>query len=575
MKKILNIGLLILAIVTFSCSDDYLSRSPLDKISEADFWSSPNDLKIYVNQFYTMLPAFPGWGGGYLWDDNNSDNMHHSGYDSRLAGFNTINSGSGNWSFSRLRSINLMLDNYDKVEAPESQVNQFVGEAYFFRAYFYFNLIKNYGDVPWIEHTLNADSEELYAARAPRNEVVDNILSDLDDAISRLSLRAEVSGNRINKESALLLKSRVALYEGTWEKYHQGTDFGVAGSNGQNYLTAAATAAKQLIDLNSVSLYNTGNPGVDYGKLFNSDDLNSMNEVLLWRKYNVELGLAHNVQRYIPRSGGGTGLTKSLIDSYLCTDGNPIASSTLYQGDHSLENVIADRDPRLSQMIWIPDDAIEIVNGNVVASFEKPALAAGGEDRNTTGYQLKKGGDPTSPGIQAAGQGITALPIFRFAEALLNYAEAKAELGTITQADLDMSINKIRARAGMPNLMLNTITADPNWQFPALSPVLNEVRRERRVEFACEGYRFDDLARWRAHNLIVGKRPIGAWFDQTEFPDLVVGETILLDENGYIDYLKSVLPSGWGFDPSRDYLLAVPPNEITLNPNLGQNPGWE
>jgi starch-binding outer membrane protein, SusD/RagB family len=577
MKKLTYIGVIALLLFTsISCTDDeFLNRAPLDAISEADFWSTPNDLQLYVNQFYTMLPEFPGWGGGYLWDDNNSDNMHHSTYNTRLAGLLSITAGNSGWNYARLRSINIMLDQYEKVTGPKSDIDAMVGEAYFFRAYFYFGLLKNYGDVPWIEKPLTPDSEELFAPRSSRSVVVDNLLADLDKAVTLLRPRSTATGNRINKEAALVFKSRVALYEGTWQKYHSGTPFGTQGGAATKYLQAAADAAKQLIDMNTASIYNTGKPDTDYGKLFNSDDLTGITEAILWRRYSVALNMTHNMQRYIPLSGGGTGLTKSLVESYLCTDGQPISLSPLYQGDKSLQAVVANRDGRLKQTIWIPGDPTEIVGGQVVKAFEKPRIDGGGEDRNTTGYQLKKGADPTSPGIQTPGTGITALVIFRYAEALLNYAEAKAELGTLTQPDVDMTINKLRKRAGLPDLSLSSIANDPKWEFPSLSPVINEVRRERRVEFACEGYRFDDLARWRAHHLVVGKRPVGAWFDQSLFPNMVIGSTILLDGEGYIDYLKNSLPNGWGFKPERDYLLPVPPDQITLNDKLTQNPGWQ
>jgi starch-binding outer membrane protein, SusD/RagB family len=574
MKKLKYIGIVVILLSSFSCSKDFLSRAPLDAISDADYWKTTNDLELYVNQFYTMLPVYPEWGGGYLWDDNNSDNMHPATYNTRLAGLATITSGNSNWSFSRLRSINIMLDQYKKVVGQQSLIDAFVGEAYFFRAYYYYSMLKNYGDVPWIDKPLTPDSQELIGPRTSRSLLVDNMLADLDKAITLLRPRSTATGNRINKEAAILFKSRVALFEGTWEKYHNGTPFGVASGNPTKYLQAAADAAKQLIDLNSVALYSTSKPDVDYGKLFNSDDLNSMTEAILWRKYGVALTQYHNSQRYLSLSGGGTGVTKALVDSYLCTDGQPIASSPLYKGDRSLVNVVTNRDPRLKQLIWVPGDAMQIVSGQVIATFTKSKIDGGGEDRNTTGYQLKKGADATSPGISTPGTSVTANVIFRYAEVLLNYAEAKAELGTITQADIDLSINKLRTRAGMPGLQLISITTDPNWDFPLLSPVINEVRRERRVEFACEGYRFDDLVRWRAHSLIVGKRPKGAWFDQSQFPALVIGKTIYIDSNGYIDYLQVALPSGWNFVPGRDYLTAVPPTEITLNSNLIQNPGW-
>ena len=164
--------------------------------------------------------------------------------------------------------------------------------------------------------------------------------------------------------------------------------------------------------------------------------------------------------------------------------------------------------------------------------------------------------------------------IFRYAEVLLNYAEARAELGEITQMDLDLTINKLRDRVGLPYLNLSSITPDPNWDYPQLSPIINEVRRERRVELSFEGLRLDDLLRWRAHCIFVNERSLGAKFVQADYPNMVVGTNVYVDTNGYIDAYQKALPAGYGFKPDRDYLSAIPTNELTLNENYTQKPGW-
>jgi hypothetical protein len=174
----------------------------------------------------------------------------------------------------------------------------------------------------------------------------------------------------------------------------------------------------------------------------------------------------------------------------------------------------------------------------------------------------------------AKDDGETASIIFRYAEALLNYAEAKAELGTLTQADVDISINKLRERVQMPDLDISAIATDPNWLYPALSPEINEIRRERRVELACEGYRLDDLERWADMDRLVGQRPLGAKFKQSDFPTLVPGSSILVNADGYIDPYQKALPTGYKFKVDRDYLFPVPQLELNLNENLDQNPGW-
>lgn len=587
MRKFKYFGIIILIFVSISCDiDEHLDKTPLDQITDVDFWKTPNDLKLYVNQFYTMLPRFPVYGSGYLGADGSSDNMGPASFDRRLAGLATLSYGNANWNFGRLRNMNIFLANYDKVDAPDAVINPHVGAVYFFRAYFYFNLLRNYGDVPWVDKPLNVTSDELYNARTQRSVIVDNILDDLSNASTLLPPRSR--GTSINKEAALLFKSRVALYEGTWHKYHQGTPFGVSGSNGEKYLQVAAEAARELMDMKTIEIYTTGEVEYDYMKLFSSDDLSNISEAILWVEYDADLELSNHVLHYLSSGGWSTGVTKSLIDSYLCIDGLPISLSPLYEGDkRAVDEVVVNRDHRLRQVIWVPGETIEILPDEV-RKFKFPALHIGGENRNTTGYQLQKGYDSKQPGQIPVGlRGETANIIFRYAEALLNYAEAKAELGTITQTDIDESINLIRARAGMPDFNLATIVNDPNWDFPELSPIINEIRRERRVELACEGYRPDDLMRWRGHDLIVGKRPLGAWFDPTFWtgeededgkyingPLLVPEEKIYLDDEGYIDYLKYTLPDGYKFNPDRDYLLPLPPAQITLNENLAQNPGW-
>lgn len=576
LKKIIAISICGAGILLWcGCSKSFLNKLPQDEISDAVYWTQPSDLQLYVNQFYTVFPSYGGFDGGIFWKDNNSDNLLPGIYDTRLAGVNTLQSNNGNWTYTNIRGVNYGLEHYKQIGGNFDNIKTWVGELYFFRAYCYFDLVKSYGDVPWIGHTLNIDSDDLFNTRTPRQQVVDSILSDLDQAISYLAPKATAEANRLNKECAQLFKSRVALYEGTWEKYHQNTDFGVSGSDGAKYLQLAAEASQALIDGSTVQIYRNGNTHEDYGHLFNQNDLSDISEILLWKKYDASLGLYHNSQLYLPNTGGNTGLTRSLVNDYLCADGNPIGVSHEYQGDQTLLKVVANRDPRLSQTMWAPGDTMELNGTEVVRLFSKPTLDLVGEYLCTTGYQLKKGASIYSQdGQHASNTSITASIVFRYAEALLNYAEAKAELGSITQADLDKTINVLRDRVGMPHLQLSTITHDPNWLFPSLSPIINEIRRERRVELACEGYRFDDLMRWAAASLIKGKRPLGAIFDPSQFPTLVVGQNVLVNGQGYIDPYQTIMPSGWGFHEDRDYLLPVPQNEITLNKDLAQNPGW-
>lgn len=577
-----------------ACNDDFLERSPIVNISDANFWKTASDLELYTNNFYNsgLLSRYESWGsiGPYGVDaDNGADTQVAYNYNTRMNGESTVPASGGGWSvgdWSTLRNINYFMAHYGKVEAPWDQVKDYVGEALFFRSLFYFGKLKSFGDLPWVTSTLDNTSTVLYEGRLPRNQVVDSIMVDLDKAIEYLPERAPSYTGRITKEVALLLQARIALYEGTWEKYHKikNTPFKVENSDGTKFIQKAVEASNALMALaesngNTALADCTGEAG--YTNLFNQRDYSSNKEVLLWRKYSVTDGQYTRWGAYY--YGAGRGLTKTLVDSYLCKDGKPISASDMYQGDKTLKDVVANRDPRLNQTIFV-DDGKHILFTDNNTFFEVPGFEGVIANSCPTGYQLYKGFNTNY--IECINQQSTIGTIyFRYAEALLINAEAKAELGTITQLDIDKTINALRRRVGMNEglLDINNITTDPNWEFKNLSPLLNEIRRERKVEFACEGFRRDDIFRWAAADeLIVGKKPKGAvkaqWADYPNRTDAfkeawsVLGE----DEKGYIDPFKSysAMDDGFKFNLGRDYLSPLPTNELTLNPELGQNPGW-
>jgi hypothetical protein len=573
MKRFIIIFLL--SNVVLACTD-VLDKYPLDQLTEKTYWTSASDLELYVNQFYPALRLtieYPDL-------DQNSDNLQPLAPSSVLDGTRSIPETGGGWNWASIREVNYFLENAPKVtEGQASELNQYLGEGYFFRAYFYFDKVKRFGDVPWYDQVLNIDSEGLMAPREPRNVVIDHIIDDLDQAIALLQTKDEIGMNRVNLEATLAFKSRVALYEGTWEKYHAGTAFGGPGSDGSQYLQMAADAAQTLMDMGTLQLYSTGNPSGDYWALFNRDDLAGNPEAILVESVDPGLELGTWVWTYLNGTRGkGTGLTQQLVSSYLATDGLPISLSPLYKGDTTLQQTVINRDPRLSQTMWVPGQ-VQIATTPDPLVFEYPALHKGASDLSTTGYMLRKGSttDPEqNQGSSTDRYGKIDGMVFRYAEVLLNYAEAKAELGTLTQADLDKSINLIRARVGMPPLSINVGYVDPEWNFPNLSPIINEIRRERRIELALEGFRYDDLMRWAAGDIIRGERLKGARFIQGEsFPQIENQiKNILVDENRYIDRYRNGMPDGFGFNPQRDYLYPIPTNELSLNPNLTQNPGW-
>ncbi len=567
-------------LITFAvgCSDDLLDKLPEDEISPEAYWKTPNDLALFLNQFYTSFPVHNGYNGGIFEFDNNSDNLADIFVNTRLVG-NTSNvpTSDGSWSYSSIRAVNFYLENSATAVGDAALIAHYDGEAYFFRAMFYYNLLKRYGGVPYIDKTLNTDSPELFSPRMARNELATKIVEDLDKAIAKLKPKSSAEAFRVNQSMAFSLKSTVCLYEGTWEKYHSGTVFAAPVNESAKFLQWAADAAEALMTQGSFSLYNNGTTKT-YWDLFNQINYASNPEVMFWKKYSLADGVSHYVGHYLPHTGSGTGITKSLVDSYLDIDGLPIAVSTKYSTsqESSLTDIVKDRDPRLAQTICTPGDLITVNSGIPNALFDFPTFRGNNEITCTTGFQIYKGG--TTDAAQRYDSWTGAI-IFRYAEVLLNFAEAKAELGTLTQADLNKSINLLRTRVGMPALSLVPV-ADPNKAFPALSDIINEVRRERRVELAIEGKRFDDLMRWAAADeLIVGKRLlgfkiIGSGAMATEFaPE--INNSILVNAQGYIDPYKNTIPTGFGFKVGRDYLSPIPSEQIILSKdNIVQNPGW-
>ena len=426
------------------------------------------------------------------------------------------------------------------------------------------------------------DDPALYNARTKRTEVVDSILWHLDRAVEKLKLRKDAVGtnNRVSKEVALIFKSRVALFEGSWQKYHAGTPFGTPGADPNKYFQATVDAVTELQIPNKyiVGISNTGKPGSDYNSLFSSRDLSTNPEIALWCKFDETQNMfAHNFQTFVTRSTNEVSVTYQLVQNYLGKTGLPydygtVASSV--KGSAFLTKIGTDCDPRLGQVIWIPGQTMWNNSAGLML-FTKPFLDGTGARKNYTGFQLNKGVDPKDPTAGGA-QGFstsceTGAVIFRYAEALLNYAEAKLELGQ--SPDYAKSLNLLRSRAGMPNF---SVIADANrlnyadWGY-AVSEELNEVRRERAVELGCEGFRYDDWRRWRAHNLFSNKRPLGFPYLASEYaPNLVVPT----NAGGFVDPYRTILPGGYNFNVGRDYLESIPLNERTLNPNLTQNPGW-
>ncbi|MFY0713245.1 RagB/SusD family nutrient uptake outer membrane protein [Seonamhaeicola sp. NFXS20] len=565
MKNILKLITLCLMIPLSSC-EDFLDKTPLDEVSEADYYSTPEELRIAANGFYRDLPSWANAGtGSSALPDNGTDLVMNQTPSDRLLGIYTVPTAStaSIWSWDEVREANWFLDHTDQASGDQTDIDHYTGEGYFFRAYYYFNLLIDYGDLPiFPEYFDNTDEEYVYASRDPRNEVADFILSDLDTAISLLKSFPDLDTYpRVSKEAAQMLKARVALFEGTWEKYHSGTDFGVDGSDGSSYLQIAADAAEDIIDSGIFSLHN------DYGSLFNTSGLTGNSEMILWRDYDYAgLSVGNDLQISWPNN---CSYTRFAIRSYLCADGLPLSETNLEVNDNDLSTIEENRDPRLAATLMVPGDITRLDNGTYTY-WTVPYL----ENANG-GYESQKYRDYNTYSDEDNNYTrSTSKVIMRYAEALLIFAEAKAELGTISQADLDKSVNLLRDRVGMPYMSLTPVT-DSEWPDYGytLSPILQEIRRERTVELMAEGFRLNDLLRWRAHELFNGDTPLGAYFYDGIVENGVGTTTIYLDEN---DYLDPYQPYGaFDFDETKAYLKPLPLDELSLNPNLTQNPGWE
>jgi hypothetical protein len=579
--------------ITACKKDGLLNQLPPTSLSNAGYWHTTTDLQNYLNNFYnngTLFPRYTGYGSlGIYSVDGNSDDMLPSTHDARLNGELLVSSSSLPTQYSaiwpNIYNVNYFLANYSRVAGDPATIAPFVGEGYLFRAMFYFQALQNFGALPWINKPLEVtDTAYLNAARLPRNIVADSIVSDLDNAIANLLPKSSAQQLRVYKEYAEAYKSRVCLFEGTWEKYHAGDAFGASGQDGTAFLQLAANAADSVMASGVFGLDNVGSYS-GYFNLFNQTDYSRSKEIIFWSAFNplsaTGSGSTYWQNYYQAGSAASenTGLNRSLVNDYLCTDGKPAAVSPLYRGDDSMAHIVANRDPRLRQTIFLYGDTVV---GNVPNSipllFTYPAFISA--TPCTSGFQIKKGlsTDYLQSANNPGGYGTDGVIYMRYAEVLLNYAEARAELGVFTQSDADKTVNQLRNRVGMPVLTIGAISVDPNWLYPELPPLINEIRRERHVELACEGFRLNDVLRWAAApDLIAGKQPLGAKVSQflTVVPGLKVGANVYAEAQGYVEpyQAQTSMAAGYKFDVSRDYLLPVDIQDLNLNPNIKQNPG--
>ena len=467
--------IIILGMVTTLFSSCDLTLLPENAVTPENYFQNKSDLELWTNQFYTLLDE-PDASAG-----TNADDMIDKGMGQVIEGTRSAASETG-WSWSKLRHINYFLQHSSNCD-DETARSQYNGVAQFFRAYFYFVKVRRYGDVPWYDQVLGSEDQELLAkARDSREFVMDRVLKDFEDAATSLPTKSTDTRNtRVTKWAALAFASQAALYEGTYRKYH-GLD------NYEKYLEIAASTARQFIDESGFSLYKEGTE--PYRDMFCADNAKTT-EVVLARAYNFEgLQLSHSAQFSIANLQ--MGFTRRFMNHYLMADGTRFTDKQGYETMFYTDEV-KNRDPRLQQTVLCPN---YIQKGETTVTANDLTAYCGYRPIKFVGTKDHDG----------AAKSTSDWPLMRAAEVYLNYAEAKAELGTLKQEDLDISINKIRERAKMPDLNLTDANSNPDPYLAACYPnveqgtnkgVILEIRRERTIELVMEGLRQWDLFRWK------------------------------------------------------------------------------
>ena len=592
-KNIILYSFIALLSGTAGCSD-MLDEYPLDAISPETYYNNADELRSATNQFYGM---FPGAASGYT---ESADVVCIFNLPAEVQGIRTVPTSGGGWNWEYLRAVNFYLSHSvrcDDVDARE----HFDGIARFFRAYFYFEKVKRFGEVPWFDRELSSTDPELFRPRDSRDFIMDKILDDLTYAINNISDKKDLYN--VTHWTALALKSRICLFEGTFRKYH-----GIPGY--EKFLNECATASKLFIDNAPYAIYQTG--AQPYRDLFSS--MNAIEEeVILARDYDRAQNVMHEANaNTLSPTYGRPGMNKKIVNSYLMTNGDRFTDQPGYETMQYYDEM-QNRDPRLTQTVVGP--GYMRINSDKV---ESPNFSS-----STTGYQIIKWvTDASGDGYMGSSNDYI---LFRAAEVYLNYAEAKAELGTLTQEDLEISIKKIRDRVGMPNIDMLAANANPDPYLCAPETgyrnvtdpnkgVILEIRRERTIELCLEGHRYYDIIRWKEGKMF--EQPfLGMYFpgltqgsgdnryDVFDMNDGIAGDKEKVDICIYTGKKPSVKnirkfyklgdefvltdgdkgniichdiekePRQW--NEERDYFFPIPTTERSLtNGALTQNPGW-
>ena len=599
------IKLLSLALLLNSCmNNDFLEKYPLDKQTEDVVFVNYENFKTYSWGLYEGL-------GGY--DLNNlygpeteADNMFKGSANAENQwAWNkvVVPTSGGGWDYTYIRRVNVMLDRIEGTSMSNTDKLHWQSVGYFFRAFKYCDLVNKFGDVVWIEHALNADSPELHTPRDSRDIVATNILNNL--LFAEENIKPEGDGeNTITPDVVKALISRFCLFEGTWRKYH-----GLEG--GDKYLKECKRVSAELIakypDIHA-----------NYDEVFNTQDLSNVTGILLYRQYEINLK-AHSVSRLLMSSSSRYEMAKHAVDSYLCTDGQTIDNSPMFEGDKSPYTEFRNRDLRLLYTVCPPykiiaeptgfekewehttnpadSEYFSVMDGITSEGFKPfPIRQNGGnvlkfvphftKHNGGFGFQVSEGGYWVYKHLNhhdayPVKSNSSDAPLFRMGEVMLNYAEVMYELGELTQDIVDNTINKLRHRAKVADLTIASITSNfDSKRDQKVDPVLWEIRRERRVELMGDGFRFDDLRRWKKGEY-TNQQKLGRWYSAAQ----LIKDGLIKDagqcklkfkggaKEGYIEFFGDPVAKGYGWK-EHYYLYPIPLNDLALNPALGKNQGW-
>ncbi len=567
-KSIILVGLGVFMLSLASC-DDILDTEPYDQFTKDNYFTSETNVQLFANYFYNTFTGYGSGSGDYYFNTLNDDQA--STGITKWTYMNVPGSAAAwNTPYVEIRRANTLIAAIPNVASmSDAKKANWLGIGRLYRAWQHYKLVRAYGDCYWVDKELDPSDEDiLYGPRQPRNDVMDKVLEDLNFACANITDNA-TSRTAFNKWVALAMKAEVCLYEGDYSKYVTNNT-----ERANRYLNEAKNACEQIMSSGNFSL--NGN----FQANFNSLDLAGNNEMIMYKKY-IQSTFAHGTIDYTCGSTQVNGMTKDAFDSYLFRDGKPLATTSLDKSDHGtvvvlddnsglgeaphidISNVLANRDPRLSAQV----DKILQFPGCGYARF------GGAQSTASTGYgvYLFDTNLIDNTNRQSTYGNWTDAPIFWYAEILLNYAEACAELGNITQNDLDRSINLLRDRVGMPHL-LTSVEADPANNM-GVSNIIWEVRRERRVEMMyCMNDRYFSLLRWNKLSLLdTDANPNlsrGAYV--AGFNAISLGE-VDVDADGYINCSNNGAPRKWD---AKYNLFPIPDDQRNLNPQIGQNPGW-